>query len=319
MHYFFLVFFTFFIPIEVQGKEELIDVTYLEQVALAGTLSITDPIKNKCVQAPRAGKTVLKCEGLSFILHVPKICLTRSCGLIVNVHGWRMSAKQQDRYTRLSTLAGNKGYIVLNPQAKKTVYGRSWSAKDDAKVLAVINSVEEAFEVMKQRIHITGFSQGGHMTWRFVCKYADKFGSVAPIGSGAGKKITADKRASKIEIMDNCFGASELDILYAHGRTDGLVPYYSAIETLKTIGKNWQLGNAKVISEDSKFKRIRFNNLKGTKLEFISYDFETEYGTLLGHCFPGEAGSLGCGKDNSFHWGEELLEFFIANPKQAEL
>ena len=38
MHYFFLVFFTFFIPIEVQGKEELIDVTYLEQVALAGTL-----------------------------------------------------------------------------------------------------------------------------------------------------------------------------------------------------------------------------------------------------------------------------------------
>tara|TARA_B110000438_G_C15584204_1_gene550957 strand:- start:196 stop:351 length:156 start_codon:yes stop_codon:yes gene_type:complete len=40
-----------------------------------------------------------------------------------------------------SSLAGDREYIVINPQAKKTVYGTSWSDRDDKKVLSVISSV----------------------------------------------------------------------------------------------------------------------------------------------------------------------------------
>ena len=235
-------------------------------------------------------------------------------GLIIDVHGWNMDARIQDRNTRLSKLGGEKGYIVLNPQAKKTLNGRSWSSEDDRKVLAVINSVEKTFQVMSERIHFTGFSQGGYMTWRFVCKYSEKFGSVAPIAHGAGY-YTSSERPLRIKVMDNCFGANQLDILYAHGSKDVLVHFSGAINTVKKIGSEWQLGNAKIISEDNNHKRIRFINSKGTKLDFLSYDWASEYKGLLGHCFPGADTYLGCGEGSSVDWGEEVLKFFMDNPK----
>jgi poly(3-hydroxybutyrate) depolymerase len=283
------------------------------EVPLAASLPIGKVTKDYCVKDPKSGRSTLYCEGLSFRLHVPEVCLIKSCGLIVDVHGWNMDAKMQDRYTGLSKLAGEKGYIVINPQAKRTTMGRSWSPKDDKKVLAVINSVETVFQVMSQRIHFTGFSQGGSMTWRFVCKYSEKFGSVAPIAYGAGEIIS--KRPYRIRVTDNCFGPNELDILYAHGTKDSLVDFSGAINTIKKVGGKWQLGNAKIISEDDNHKRIRFINSKGTKLEFISYDWITEFRSLLGHCFPGAGSFLGCGENNSLHWGEEVLKFFIDNPK----
>ena len=284
------------------------------EVPLAASLPISNITADYCVEKPRSGISTLNCEGLSFKLHVPEICLIKSCGLIVDVHGWNMDARIQDRNTRLSKLGGEKGYIVLNPQAKKTTRGRSWSAEDDKKVLAVINSVEKVFQVMSERVHFTGFSQGGYMTWRFVCKYSEKFGSVAPIAHGAGNYISS-QRPLRIRVMDNCFGSNELDILYAHGSKDGSLHFNGAINTVKKIGSEWQLGNAKIISEDDNHKRIRFINSKGTKLDFLSYDWVSESKTLLGHCFPGSESYLGCGKGNSINWGEEVLKFFIDNPK----
>ena len=284
------------------------------EVPLAASLPISGLKADYCVKQPSSGTSTLTCEGLSFKLHVPEVCLTKSCGLIVDVHGWNMDARIQDRNTRLSKLGADKGYIVLNPQAKKTIRGRSWSAKDDKKVLAVINSVENAFQVMSERIHFTGFSQGGYMTWRFVCKYSEKFGSVAPIAHGAGNYISS-ARPLRIKVMDNCFGSNELDILYAHGSKDATIHFSGAINTVKKIGNEWQLGNAKVISNDDNHKRIRFINSKGTKLEFLSYDWASEYKGLLGHCFPGAGTYLGCGESNSINWGEEVLKFFIENPK----
>ena len=284
------------------------------EVPAAASLPIRNITADYCVKKPQSGMSTLNCEGLIFKLHVPEICLIKSCGLIIDVHGWNMDARIQDRNTRLSKLGGEKGYIVLNPQAKKTLNGRSWSSEDDRKVLAVINSVEKTFQVMSERIHFTGFSQGGYMTWRFVCKYSEKFGSVAPIAHGAGY-YTSSARPLRIKVMDNCFGANQLDILYAHGSKDVLVHFSGAINTVKKIGSEWQLGNAKIISEDNNHKRIRFINSKGTKLDFLSYDWSSEYKGLLGHCFPGADTYLGCGEGSSVNWGEEVLKFFMDNPK----
>ena len=282
------------------------------EIPSAASLPIKGIKADYCIKKPKAGRSSFNCEGLSFVLNVPVICLTKSCGLIVDVHGWRMDARIQDRNTRLTKLGGKKGYIVLNPQAKKSTTGRSWTPKDDKKVLAVINSVEKVFQVMEERVHFTGFSQGALMTWRFVCKYSEKFGSVAPIAHGAGTYISS-ARPLKIKVMDNCFGTDELDILYAHGSKDKLVHFSGAINTVKKIGSEWQLANAKIISEDENHKRIQFSNSKGTKLEFLSYDWISQYES--GHCFPGVKSYLGCGENNPLNWGEEVLKFFIDNPK----
>ena len=115
--------------------------------------------------------------------------------------------------------------------------------------------------------------------------------------------------------------------MYAHGKNDGIVDYSGALITVKQIGKEWNMNKAKVISKDDNHQRVSFSNPVGTIFEFISYDWETAFpvslnarvasgSQLKGHCFPGASNFLGCGKDNAFHWGEEVVKFFLEHPKR---
>tara|TARA_Y100001970_G_scaffold287588_1_gene412631 strand:+ start:1261 stop:2220 length:960 start_codon:yes stop_codon:yes gene_type:complete len=294
-----------------------------EDIPLPATINIPQPIGDDCIKSPKEGLTTYKCEGLKFALHVPKVCLQRSCGLIVDVHGWMMTGELQDKNTDISKIAGQAGFIVINPTANKTVFGRSWDhkGKQDQQVFQFMKRVQSIFHIMKERIHFTGFSQGANMAWRFVCKYSKDLSSVAPLSFGAGDPIGYQSPVF-IKPYKDCFGENQIDILYAHGKTDALVDYSGALATLKTLGESWEMNNVETISEDAGYKRLRFTNQNNTIFEFISYEWETQNQGYLsstrlkGHCFPGVDGYLGCGKDNSFHWGKEVVKFFLEHPKK---
>ena len=291
------------------------------------TLSISIPEPDECIKKIKAGSFDLKCYGLLFVLHVPSICLKKSCGLIVDVHGWQMTGDLQDYYTNISKYGGDAGYIVINPTAKKTSFGRSWSylGENDSEILSIIERVKKVFNVMEERVHITGFSQGASMTWRFVCKYPEFIASVAPIGFGAGDPINFEGPV-RIKKFRNCF-EKQIDILYAHGKKDGIVHYSGALATVKQIGELWNMNKVEVLSKDENHQRVSFTNPEGTTFEFISYDWETAFpvslnarvisgSQLKGHCFPGASNFIGCGKDTSFHWGQEVVKFFLNHPKR---
>tara|TARA_B100001029_G_scaffold24326_1_gene16938 strand:- start:982 stop:1935 length:954 start_codon:yes stop_codon:yes gene_type:complete len=272
---------------------------------------------NSCISELKKGKSKLSCEGISFNLNVPKQCLDKSCGLILDVHGWQMSATLQDMHTQLSKIGAEHSYIVIQPNANKTTFGRSWSEKDDEKVFFILNSVKEAYQVMGERIHITGFSQGGFMSWRFICKYSDVLASAAPLAYGA-VRYNRQERPVTSEVMSDCFQDGQIDILYGHGQKDGLVPYAGAMQTLKLILPNWKMNQREVIGSADDYKHIRFYNDQGTSFEFINFNWvinTKSMSNLGGHCFPGSGGYLGCGKDNAINWGEEVVKFFLKHPK----
>ena len=83
-------------------------------------------------------------------------------------------------------------YVVVQPSAP----GRgSWNASIHPKVYDFLNQNIEAWNIDKNRVHFTGFSQGSMMTWHFVCNYSDLIASAAPIAYhssslcfGSGKK-----------------------------------------------------------------------------------------------------------------------------------
>ena len=302
-----------------------------EAVPLAATIPISDIQSDDCIRSPKQGSFDLKCDGLLFSLHVPKICLEKACGLILDVHGYRMTGDLQDYYTNISNFGEEFGYIVINPTAKRTLYGRSWSytGEDDELVLSVLKRVRKVFKVMEERVHITGFSQGASMTWRFVCKYPEIIGSAAPLAFGAGSPINYESPI-RIKVYDRCFNDTQVDILYGHGKNDALIDYSGALQTVKKIVESWNMDNVRVISKDPDYRRVNFSNTRGTTFQFISYDWETAFPVslsewvssgsdeLAGHCFPGEGNYLGCGKDNSFHWGKEVVNFFIDHPKRKK-
>lgn len=288
------------------------DVSTGGDVPPPATVEVPAPEPDDCITDTATERQSLECDGLSFELSVPPACQSTACGLIVDVHGFGMNGPTQDLHTQLSRIATEAGFIVLQPSAPIDASGggfASWSSdgENDSQVLAIMDRIRRVFHVQDERIHMTGYSQGGFMTWRFLCARPELFGSVAPLAAGSGA----------------CFAtrtpAEEIDILYAHGTTDGLVPFESATRTVSQIRESWETDGGQIVSEDRAHTWTRYTTDAGTRFEFIRFDWETNFvlgpSPLLAHCFPGSDQFVGCGTDTAFHWGEELTRFFLEHPR----
>lgn len=276
----------------------------------------TPPTPDECLTEAKAGSEPqpLECDGLRFVVTVPDKCLTSACGLIVDVHGFAMDANLMDLHTRFRTIATAAGYIVLQPSAPGEFLTGSWSAANDEQVMKLIDHVRNVWHPDEKRIHFGGYSQGGFMTWRFLCNHADLIASAAPIAAGAG-----GLGGSSCEFTGDRMPSRQLPVFYTHGTTDGLVSYTGATSIMAAITSAWGLTEKEVVGSGPDYEWKRFETSDGEVFEFAHHDWETAFklGTiaLRGHCFPGSKEVVGCGEDNAFNWGEEVLKFYIAHPK----
>lgn len=261
-----------------------------------------------------------ECDELMFDVSVPEPCLTEACGLILDVHGFSMSGKMEDNNTGLAALGREHGYIVVNPNAMPAPPAASWDSggADDSKLYDFMQQVIAAFGVDEKRVHVTGFSQGGGMSWRFICDYSELLASAAP--AALGHTTTG---------VNECFtnGAAPkhvVPMLYIHGTDDGLVDFADAIAARDAVISTLGLDGEEVVSSDGAHVWTRYTNSDGDLFEFIQHDYVAASTIIKGHCYPGsvddqlEKGQFfgfGCEPPNAFHWGEEAMKFFIAHPK----
>jgi poly(3-hydroxybutyrate) depolymerase len=271
------------------------------------------PVPDDCIQQVTPGAQTLACDGLTFELSVPEACLSAPCGLIVDTHGYGMIANLQDLHTKLRELGNAAGYIVVNPSAPGEVLATSWKTENDAQVYAFMQRVIAAWHVDPKRIHFTGYSQGGWMTWRFACKHADLIASVAPLSAG-----TTTPGGESCTFAGDQLPARKLPILFAHGTTDGLVDFSTAVAQRDTVLAAWQLDAPETVASGPDYEWTRRTGADGAIFEFIQHDWETAFNLgatpLKGHCFPGSGEFLGCGADTAFNWGQTVLKFFQDHP-----
>lgn len=276
-----------------------------------------------CITQATAGHHLYeKCGRMSFAVEVPDQCATEQCGLIVDVHGGTMTAEQQDANTNMRELGRQHGYVILQPSAPLG----NVSAEHDAQVRTVIQRLVEVYNLDPKRVHMTGFSQGGYMTWRFICHSSDIIASAAPMAAATGGNNAEPPGCS---FTGDELPKEEIPLLFLHGSNDEWVSYEAGLAQRDAIVAAWQMGSGEVISGDDSHRRIRYTNEQGTVLEFLSHDYSSElnfiYKPVGGHCFPGstayeregvlQLGAFGCEQPNSFHWGEEAVKFFMQHPK----
>ena len=149
---------------------------------------IDAPAPSGCLDDVSAGDHKFVCDDVSFLLKVPERCTEYACGLIIDVHGGTMSGEQMRDVTELDVLAPPCDYIVLHPSETSPLLAgvqatSQWNANDDPKIRDFIDRTLEAFQVDMDRVHFTGFSLGGNMSWRFICEHGELFTSVAPIAA----------------------------------------------------------------------------------------------------------------------------------------
>jgi poly(3-hydroxybutyrate) depolymerase len=143
---------------------------------------VAAPVADDCITDVSAGDHTFTCSGLTFLVMVDDLCTKYACGLIFDIHGATMSGLQMRDNTHLQELAPPHGYLVVHPSATASNTGGTWDLTNDPpKVADFMTRMIQAFHVDSNRIHVTGFSQGGAMTWWFLCNHNDLLASAGPV------------------------------------------------------------------------------------------------------------------------------------------
>jgi polyhydroxybutyrate depolymerase len=267
--------------------------------------------KTRCIDPSKVepGKELnFPCDGIDIWVVVPPQCSTRACGVVFNIHGGGMSDHAtMDQATDMIALGSKADYIVVHP------HKGTWSvARDKDAVYGFLQQVSEAFDVDKKRVHSTGYSQGGQISWALGCEHADVVASIAP--AEEINRVTDCWKTPKLPVR-------ELPVLFAYGRRDSIGGGYAAAETLvEQFVKAHDMKGPDTLAgtEASKYWRQRWTSESGNVLEFITQDYTSTGvgGILNGHCLPMSAGKtfVSCSLPVDYDWGAEVIEFFKAHP-----
>lgn len=266
-----------------------------------------------CIGAATAGTQKIACDGFVYDVTVPAACVAGGCGLVLDVHGLTMSGKMEDDNTNMRALGDKYGYVVVQPNANPAPPSSGWNPPgDDAKVFAFLKESIVALKIDPKRVHMTGFSQGGMMTSRFLCQHADVFASMAP-AAGTGCSFFGSDAPSR-----------EVHVLYMHGTKDALVAFAQGAAQRDAAIAYWKMKQTAVVESDGSHVWTRYQSPSGTVLEFVQHDYQASSFALKGHCFPGstdkggEPGQLfsfACVDAAAFTWGEIAMQFFREHPK----
>lgn len=279
------------------------------------------PIPDDCIDDVSPGSHVYACDDLTFDVEVPETCLHEACGLIADVHGFTMSGVMEEANTHLRVLGSERGYIVVQPNATPAPPAASWTpGADDDKVFDFMMRLVAAFHVDERRIHFTGFSQGGAMSWRFACAHADVLASVAP----AAACSNGPSALQDCTFMGDDVPSEPLPILYMHGTTDALVSFDCALPRRDTVVAEFGLGKEEVVAEGDGYRWTRHEGDGRGLFELIQHDYSAAALILGGHCYPGsddpgdapgQLFSFKCEDESGFSWGEAVIDFFDAHPR----
>jgi pimeloyl-ACP methyl ester carboxylesterase len=278
---------------------------------------------NGCVDDVTAGDHAFTCGGLLTEAHVPAQC-TSSCGLILELHGDTGDGDLIEQHLALYAQGDANGYIIVAPTGPPYGFGQpgsTWNASDDAILVSAVQDFIQAFHVDVKRVHVTGFSRGGFVTWRLICDHSDLFASAAPGGAGDGTNF-----GEATCFSDGRTPAHPIPILFLMGLKDAAVGYPSMQTIRDAAVSTYGASGPTVVDSDSTYTHNRWTT---SSSNLVIETFEHSYATVpdgpwasaQGHCIPGSTVdpyapqyAIPCQLPNSFIWGQQVMQFFLAHP-----
>lgn len=285
-------------------------------------LDATPPVPSGCIADVSAGDHTFTCDGLRVDVRIPAACEAPGCGLVLELHGDTGTGLLMDGHTRLRELGAQRGYVVVAPTGPPYggLAGSTWHASNDAMLVDLVRQLASVFRVDPHKIHVTGFSRGGFVTWRLLCDHADLFASAAPAGAGFGGGF------GETTCFENGRAPSRpLPILFMLGRTDMAVGYASMTQIRDAAIASYGASGPQTIASDASYLHARWTGAGGALIETFDHAYETvadgPWASARGHCIAGSTTdpyasqyAIPCRSPNAFAWGDEIMQFFVAHP-----
>ena len=272
----------------------------------AGTVPISSPPQPAgCITAvaPTPKMVVSGCGGdITYDVSVPSVCTTKASGLILDVHGWTMSGAVQEQNTGIAAIGRAEGYIVVQPTAPGSP--ASWSSSHYPLVASFVELAIQVWRVDARRVHVTGFSQGGAMTFWMRCNRPALFASAAPT-SIAGRA---------------CANGADMPTLYIQGTDDVFVSQAAIDATIDSFVTTHGLDRQVVLTDTPGVRRVqRSSSTDPTVPAFVTVIHHLSAALIRGHCImgPAQANGYGCTQAADLAHGRLVVDFFEANPRAA--
>ena len=133
--------------------------------------------------------------------------------VVIDLHGYGEPASLQVLLTALGTYGDTHGFITITPQVASPVpdWDPSLGGKDLAFFGGLMRAIDSTLCVDRNRIFVTGYSDGAFMASAIACQFAGQVAAVAPIAG--------------IDDPKGCHPSRPVPMVAFHGTADGFVPY----------------------------------------------------------------------------------------------
>lgn len=150
----------------------------------------------------------------------------RSVPLLIALHGGGGTGEKMERLALggLTALAERAGFVVVYPdgiekhwndgRAKVKYRAHREKIDDVGFIAALIDRLAQEHGIDRQRVYVTGISNGGMMSNRLACELADKIAGIAPVAAN----MPAD-------LVSMCAPSRPISVLMMGGVDDPMMPW----------------------------------------------------------------------------------------------
>jgi polyhydroxybutyrate depolymerase len=212
----------------------------------AGSKPAKAPATPTAAAPAAAPKKSLLIKARPYTLHVPKgYDQTKPTPFVILLHGYALNGDLENQYLRLGELVDKAGFLYATPDGTSDGGGNHfWNATDAccdfgqtgvddvAYIGAVMDDVEQRYNVDAKRVYVIGHSNGAYMANRVACDLSPR---VAAFVSLAGAQWND---------LSRCKPSEAVSMVEVHGDADPLVPYGGGrltVAFLQTLAKQMGL------------------------------------------------------------------------------
>ena len=246
-------------------------------------------------------------ETREYLIYVPNTYDTiQSFPLMLNFHGWTMSARNQMEVSDMRALSETDEFILVYPQGTRLWGSTHWNvgswtlgsnAKDVEFIAALINQIADNYNIDDERVYACGYSNGGFFSHELACQLSQKIAAIGTVAANISE-----------ETINNCNPSHPIPIITISGTRDDEVEYDGSMPE-RTLSQEetleyWRTFN-KVDTVPIITNMPDLNSLDGSTAVRYQYvngdnDSEVEHYKVVdgGHDWPGTFGNMDINSDS---------------------
>lgn len=165
----------------------------------------------------------------TFIVHLPTgYSINNQYPIVLNLHGLLSNASQQQSITQFDNIADSNGFVLVypngNPIGNSSVNKWETIGNSDVDFLSsLVDSIRTNYST-NNCLFVTGFSQGGFMTYKFANNTPHVVNAIA-VGSGNMTDL----------LKNQSVYAPQIPIMHFHGTADSIVPYIGSPPAISPV------------------------------------------------------------------------------------